>query len=615
MTNSEAKPALKAQFRDAWSHLPRTLRLVFSVNRWLAVTLATLTIVGALLPVGMAYLGKRILDAVELRDTDLTVRFVAAELCLVAVTAFVDRALGLTRALLGAQMGAVINYVILEKAQTLSLGQFEDPAVYDRLSKARREASSRPLSVVTGLLSVVRSVLALLTTFGVLLHLSVPAVLALVLSAIPATLAELRYSTQAFRLRSFRAPETRRLAYIETLLGNEANAKEVLSFGLGPTFLARYRALATQMTTEDSALAKRRAAIAFVLSLLALVAFYGFYAGLAIQAARGLIGLGTLTFYVLLFRQGQSAFQSLLGSMTGIFEDNLYMLNLFGFLDLVADRPSITREPSPLPDASKAHFGSPSDPSKDGLVFENVGFQYPGKERFALRHVNLHVPRGEHIALVGENGSGKTTFIKLLTRLYEPTEGRILLDGVPLAEMDASLLRRRMGVIFQDFVRYQLSAKENISLGDVAHLDSSRRVSLAVSKAGAESIVAGLPEGLESTLGRWFNLKGAELSGGQWQRIALARAFMRDDAEILVLDEPTSALDAKSEAAIFERFQELSEGKTTFLISHRFATVRTADRILVLHDGEVIEEGSHRALLEKKGRYRELFELQAKGYL
>jgi ATP-binding cassette, subfamily B, bacterial len=592
----------RTSLRETWSYLPRTLRLVWQENAFVIVAIAVLTLASAILPLAIAYAGKRIVDVVIEHDSAMALRYTAIELVLVALSTLAVRASGLARTLIGARLGARINVMILEKAQSLSLGQFEDPGVYDQLSRARREASSRPLSVITSAFGLMQNLLLLFATMGLLLRLSALSVLALVLAALPATFAELRFSTAAFRLRNFRVPETRRLNYIEFLLGNEGNAKEMMTFGLGPTFLSRYRDLAQSITKEDAQLAKKRAIYGYLLSLLALFAFYGFYGTVAVRTALGLLTVGNLTLYVMMFRQGQSAFQALLFGLSSIFEDNLYMSNLFSFLDLktVATTESTSQD---------EHVG------EIGIVFDNVGFRYPGKEDWALRNISVHVKPGERIALVGENGSGKTTFIKLLTRLYEPTEGSIRLDGKPLSAYPVADLRAQVGVIFQDFVRYQLSLKENVGVGDIARIAETERVEHALERGGAEDLPKTLPEGLETALGRWFNVKGAELSGGQWQRIALSRAFMRTDAKILVLDEPTSALDAESEEAIFQRFQALSEGKTTFLISHRFPTVRTANRILVLRQGAIVEEGSHSELLSKGGRYSELFALQAKGYL
>lgn len=392
------------------------------------------------------------------------------------------------------------------------------------------------------------------------------------------------------------------MSYLEYVLANDDHAKEVKLFDLGPVLLERYKSLGETFYAEDRRLALRRAGWAWGLSLLATAAFYGAYAFMAQDAARGALTLGSMVLYVAAFRQGQQAFQSILSAIGGMYEDNLYMSNLFAYLGTPIEPRRALPAPSPPPAA------------EEGLRFESVGFRYPGKDAWALRGLDLFVPRGQSLAIVGHNGAGKTTFIKLLTRLYEPTEGRILLDGKDLREWDEEALRKRVGVVFQDYNQYQLKVRDNVGLGSVEHRDEEDRLQRAVERGGAAEVVAGLKEGMDTQLGRWFK-DGAELSGGQWQKIALARAFMREEADILVLDEPTAALDAEAEHAVFERFKGLAEGRTSILISHRFPTVRMADRILVLEGGRILEQGSHADLLALGGRYAHLFSLQAQGYL
>ncbi len=336
------------------------------------------------------------------------------------------------------------------------------------------------------------------------------------------------------------------------------------------------------------------------MSLLATGAFYGFYGWIAWQAAERLLTVGQLTLSVVALRQGQASFQTILTSVGGMYENNLYMSNLFAYLR--------------IPTTKAPPLQSSETTEERGIRFDGVGFQYPGTDRWALREVNLFVPAGQSLALVGHNGAGKTTFIKLLTRLYEPTEGRILLDGKDLRSWGTEELRKRIGVIFQDFNQYQLSVRENVGFGSVDAIADTPRVERSLERGGADAVVAQLPEKMETSLGRWFQ-QGTELSGGQWQKLALSRAFMREEADILVLDEPTAALDAEAEHAVFERFRELSAGRTTILISHRFPTVRMADRIIVIDGGRVVEEGTHTGLLEQQGRYAGLFALQAQGYL
>jgi ATP-binding cassette subfamily B protein len=450
---------------------------------------------------------------------------------------------------------------------------------------------------------------ALLFAFGPL------AVVGLLLSAVPAAVAEIHYSRAAFRLRNWRAPENRRLNYIDYVLANDKHAKEVKLFGLGPLLLARYRSLGETFYREDQALARRRAICAYVLSLLGIGAFYSCYLVVALAAASGRITLGAMTLYLLAFRQGHQAFLSCLSAIGDMYENNLYMSNLFQFLNIPVASP-LGPPARPLAgDAATPCLAAQSGaPSERGIRFRGVGFRYPGDDRWALHDINLFIPQGQSLALVGHNGAGKTTFIKLLTRLYSPTVGQVLLDGRDLAEWDEEALRRRIGVIFQDYNQYQFSVRENVGFGSIANLEDTSRIERAVETGGATELVAGLAQGLDTGLGRWFE-GGVELSGGQWQKIALSRAFMREEADILVLDEPTAALDAESEHQVFSRFRAFSQGRTSILISHRFPTVRMADCIVVIEGGELRERGTHAELVQKGGRYAELFALQAKGYL
>ena len=606
-----------SRFKDSFAHTPETLRLVWRSAPGATVMLGFSTLVAAVLPLGVAYAGKAITDAVVAGSRESTLRWVLVELGLVASLSLVQRGLGLVRSLLGARLSIDINGMILEKALTLELRHFEDAEFYDQLNRARREASSRPLSMVTESFQLLQNIITLMGYVLLLVQWSELAVIGLLAAAIPATIAEVRFSSAAFRMRNWRSPEARKLNYLEYVLANDNHAKEVKLFGIGPTLLARYRALGESFYREDRDLGVRRAGWAFGLSLVGTGAFYGCYAAMAIAAAQRVLTLGEMVMYVIAFRQGQQAFQSILGTIGGMYEHNLYLSNLFQYLAMPTGKAAAAAPPSlPAPDIrpeADGERGSPAAPEQ-GIRFEDVGFQYPGQERWALRHLSLFIPCGENLALVGHNGAGKTTFIKLLTRLYNPTEGRILLDGRDLQTWDESAVLQRIGVVFQDFNKYQLKVRENVGLGSVLHLDDETRIERAVERGGAADLVRSLPTGLESQLGRWFK-EGVELSGGQWQKIALARAFMREEADILVLDEPTAALDAEAEHAVFVRFRKLAEGRTTILISHRFPTVRMADRILVLEGGEVGEEGTHDALVAKGGRYAELFKLQAAGYL
>jgi ATP-binding cassette subfamily B protein len=612
LPKDDKKPFLTI-VKDSARHARRALGLVWASSRGLTLALAGLTILAAAVPPSIAFAGKKIVDAVVAGSRDDTLRWVGIELGLVVLQATFTRALGLVRSVLGSRLGTDVNVRILERATELELRHFEDPEFYDQLTRARREASSRPVSLVTESFALVQSVLTLAGYAALLVQFSAWAVAGLLLATVPATLAEMRYSKTAFRLRNWRSPESRRLMYLEYVLANDEHAKEVKLFGLGPLFLGRYKELAERFHKEDSELATRRSIVTHLLSLLATLAFYGAYAAMAVLAALGRLTLGTMTMYVLAFRSGQASFQAILNGIGTIYEHHLYMSNLFSYLDATDQAKRVTTANGESPSASATNGAAIVPATEQGIRLENVSFRYPGKDAWVLRNVDLFIPRGQSIALVGQNGAGKTTLVKLVTHLYEPTEGRILLDGKDLRDWDRRALLERFGVVFQDFNQYQLKLRENVGVGSVEHLLDEPRITRAVERGGAGAVVSGLEGGLETPLGRWFQ-DGVELSGGQWQKLALARAFMREQADILVLDEPTAALDAEAEHAVFERFQELAAGRTTIIISHRFPTVRMADRILVLEGGHIAEDGSHDALLAKDGTYARLYRLQAAGY-
>lgn len=598
--------------RARLGRMAQGLGLVWRCSPSATLGLLGLTLLGVVLPLGIAYVGKSLVDAVVAHDQKRALLLVGVELLLVVLQTSMQRVSGLVRGLLGARLSVDINVQILSKALTLDLRHFEDPQFYDQLTRARREASSRPLAMVTDVLQLGQSVLMLLGYIGLLWSFSPLAVLVLVLAALPAAAGEMRFSKVAFRLRNWRAPETRRLNYLEYVLASDEHAKEVKVLGLGPVLLDRYRTLGESFYREDRSLAVRRAGWGALLSLLGTLAFYGCYLFIVGLAAAGRITLGEMTLYVVAFQRGQQAFQSSLSGVGGLYEHDLYMSNLFEYLAIPTAAQAALASMGTTAAATDA--GAAVVQAERGIRFDGVGFAYPGQDKFALRGINLFIPAGQSLALVGHNGAGKTTFIKLLSGLYQPTEGRILLDGQDLRTLPEEVLQRRIGVVFQDFNQYQFSVRENIAFGSVEHLADEPRIERAVQRGGAEEIVRGLPSGLETMLGRWFQ-KGVELSGGQWQRVALARAFMREQADILILDEPTAALDAEAEHQVFQRFAELSAGRTALLISHRFPTVRMADRIVVLEGGGIVEQGSHDELLAAGGRYASLFALQAKGYL
>jgi ATP-binding cassette subfamily B protein len=593
-------------FFGVFRYSRRALDLVWTTSRPLTVGLALLTLVAGVLPAAIAYVGALIVDAViaaiaaqDSATSRQVIELVALEGLLVAATAGAQRGLSLCQSLLRAQLGQRVNVMILEKALTLELAQFEDSDFYDKLTRARREASSRPLSLVMRTFGLAQNAVSLISFGTLLIRFSPWAVAVLLLAGLPAFLAEAKFSGDAFRLFRWRSPETRMQMYLETVIAREDHAKEVKLFGLGPLLLERYRQIFHKLYREDRDLTIRRDSWGFGLGLLGTLALYGAYGWIALTTIAGRITLGQMTMYLMLFRQGQSAVSASLSAVSGMYEDNLYLSTLYDYLET----------PSP-PVLGEALRGPQPD---DGIRFEDVSFTYPDAERPALEHISLHIRPGESLALVGENGSGKTTLIKLLTRLYSPTGGRILLDGRDLKEWDEAALRQRIGVIFQDFARYQLKVGENIGAGDVEHFADEDRWREAGDKGMATPFVTSLPQGYGTQLGKWFK-EGRELSGGQWQKIALSRAFMRSRADILVLDEPTAAMDAGAEATVFEHFRSLTRNRIAILISHRFSTVRMADQIVVIRDGRIIEHGSHEELMQQGGHYAHLFSLQARGY-
>lgn len=623
MTPSLQTPeSQRRSFLGVFRYSRRALDLVWSTSRSLTIALGLLTVLAGVLPAAMAWVGALIIDGVVAATQQYSaaasaadsavawqpivqpvLMLVALEAVIVAVLAGAQRGISLCQSLLRAQLGQRVNVMILEKALTLELAQFEDSEFYDKLTRARREASSRPLSLVNRTFGLAQNLVSL-ASYGVLLVQFSPwAVLILVVAGLPSFIAETRFSDQAFSLFRWRSPDTRMQIYLETVIAREDNAPEVKLYGLGPLLLQRYKDIYTRLYSRDRDLSIRRDGWGFVLGLIGTAALYGAYAWIAVTAIMSRITLGQMTMYLMLFRQGQSAVAASLSAIGGMYEDNLYLSTLYEYLETPPARPT----------GSKAGGKTAGPSPADGIRFESVSFTYPGSNYPALVDIDLQIRPGESLALVGENGAGKTTLIKLLTRLYRPDSGRILLDGLDLEEWDENRLRQRIGVIFQDFARYQFMVGENIGAGDVRHFDDQPRWEIAAGKGMADEIINRLPEHYTTQLGKWFK-GGVELSGGQWQKIALSRAFMRESADILVLDEPTAAMDAAAEATIFEHFRKLTENRIAILISHRFSTVRMASQIVVIENGRIIERGSHESLMQLDGHYARLFSLQAAGY-
>lgn len=603
---------MRNQVRDFWGALrntPEAFRLVWAASRSATLAGLGLTLVAAALPAAQAWAGKLIIDSIlsatgQGMESAAGLRYVlpylALELGLILVGSVVSQVRSLSDRVIQSQLTNHVNSLIIRKAISLDLQFFEDPVFYDTLQNARRQADSSALNIVNSMLQMVQQVITLISVVVLLLGFSPWLALIVFVAAVPAFLSQSQYAERAFRAVSRRAPESRLLNYLETLLTGNEPVKEIKLFGLGETLLKRYQTLFTQFYLEDLAIARRRTLAGLGWGILSTLVYYGSYAWIILRTIAGGITLGDMTMFLMIFRQSQSSIRSLLDSLNRLYESNLFLDNLMTYLKL---EPQLVAPVNGLI--------APA-PILQGIEFRNVSFCYPGSDVYVLRGINLHIRPGERIALVGLNGAGKTTLIKLLTRLYDPTEGQVLLDGIDLREYDLASLHQRFGVIFQDFVRYQFTVRENIGFGQVDALDDNERIQDAAERGGATPVIEKMPQGYDTMLGRRWE-KGQELSGGQWQKIALARAFMRN-AEVLVLDEPTSALDAEAEYEVFQRFGELIGDRIAVLISHRFSTVRMADRIMVLSAGKIIELGSHAELIQLDGAYARLFNLQAEGY-
>ena len=609
MTAEKSSKSPLSRFLGVFRYSAVAMRIVWDTSAPLMIAMALTTLIVGLLPAAIASVGGLFVDAVAgalgsagaaaevARSEALT--FVYIEVGLVLLMTAAQHANTVCQAVLRVLLGNKINVMILEKALTLELAHFEDAEYYDKLVRARREASSRPLSLVTKTFDLLRNVISLIAIGVFLFQFSPYAVLLLSIAGVPAFIAEAKFSGEAFRVNKRRSAERRMQIYLEMVLTREDGVKEVKLLQLGKIFLQRYVDIFLAIYKEDRSLVLRRGVWGYGLGIIASGAFYFAYGWVGFAAIAGAITIGQMTMYIAQFRLGQSAVTSSLTSVNGMYEDNLYLSNLTEYLEHEVPEQSGNLHAGPRPE--------------DGIRFESVSFFYPGSDVPALDNVSLHITPGESLAIVGENGSGKTTLIKLLTRLYTPTQGQILLEGLPLQEWDIDTLRRKIGVIFQDFARYQLIVGENIGIGDSDNLASESEIEIAAKKGMADEFVRDFPSGYKTQLGTWFK-DGKELSGGQWQKVALSRAFMRSKADILILDEPTAAIDAKAEADIFAHFAELTANRISIIISHRFSTVRRADHIIVLEKSKIMEQGSHEELLELGGQYATLFKLQAKGY-
>lgn len=591
---------------SALGNLPAFFRMVWQTSPALFTGNALIRLVRAALPVLTLYIGKLIIDEVVRitshkgeQNTHYLLTLVAAEFGLAILSDALGRAIALMDSLLGDLVANRTSVQIMEHAATLDLEQFEDATFYDKLERARQQTNGRTvlLSQVFG--QVQDSITMVFLAAGLIVF-NPWLLLLLLVAVLPAFLGENYFNQQSYSLTRSWTPERRELDYLRYTGASDETAKEVKIFGLAGFLTNRFRELSTLYYQKNRDLAVRRAFWGTLLSAIGTLGYYVAYGIIISQTVVGALTLGTLTFLAGSFRQLRGLLESILSRFTSVSQGALYLQDLFDFFTIT---PRIDSPVQPLPFPR---------PVREGFVFENVGFKYSNSERWANRHLNFTLKAGEKLALVGENGAGKTTLVKLLARLYDPAEGRILLDGHDLRAYDLDDLRRNVGVIFQDYVRFKMTAGVNIAVGKIDERTNQPRIEKSAHQSLADSVIAKLPGGYDQVLGRSF-AKGVELSGGEWQKVALGRAYMRD-AQVLILDEPTAALDARAEYEVFQRFAELTAGKTAILISHRFSTVRMADRILVLEGGQFLEIGSHEELLAQNGRYAELFNLQARGY-
>jgi ATP-binding cassette subfamily B protein len=589
-------------------HLERALRLVWqSGPGWTVASVALLVVQGAL-PLLSLYLMKLVVDAVVtgLAAPDKGVAFgrVALLIGLTGTVALVDALCHSIAGLVSeAQAQVVTDYmhdILHAKSIEVDLEYYENSQYYDTLHRAQREAPFRPTRIVNGLGQVGQSGISLLAIAGLLFSLHWGVVAVLFAASIPGVLVRLRYADKLYRWQRQRTPAERRAWYFNWMLTRDRHAKEIRLFGLGALFRRRFHDERAQLRRERLEIATRRFVTELLTQASATLAVFGSYAFIAYRTVQGTITLGDLVMYYQAFQRGQSFLRQMLGGLAGLYEDNLFLSNLYEFLDL---KPKVVepRHPKPVP-----------RPMQTGILFDHVSFQYPTGTRMVLEDITLRIRPGEHVALVGENGSGKTTLIKLLCRLYDPTEGLITFDGVNLHQFETATLRREISVIFQDYAHYHLTARENIWFGNVNLPPDQEQIVTAARNSGADDVITGLKHGYETILGKWFE-DGEELSIGEWQKVALARVFLRD-AQIIVLDEPTSALDARAEYEVFKKFRQLAQGRIAILISHRFSTVRMADRIYVLEGGRIVESGAHDELVRRGGTYARLFETQAQYY-
>src|SRR6478736_6685481 len=602
--NTISKPTFKEKF-DALGNLPRFFKLVWQTHKGYTLLDILLRIVRSALPVAILYVGKLIIDNIvsisKTHEADHTFlwQLVTAEFGLAILSDALGRATLLVDSLLGDLFSNYTSVEIMKHAATLDLDQFEDSEFYDKLERARQQTIGRTV-LLSQVLTQVQDFITMGFLAAGLMVFNPWLILLLLVAIIPAFLGESYFNDRTYALTRGQTPERRELDYLRYIGASDETAKEVKLFNLSNFVIDRFKTLSNKFYADNKKLSVKRASWGTLFALIGSAGYYAAYVYILMKTIEGAITIGTLTFLAGSFRQLRSLLENILSRFTAVSQGAIYLKDFFDFFEI---EPNIITPSKPLPFPN---------PIKQGFVFEDVGFKYNNTERWANRHLSFTLHAGEKLALVGENGAGKTTLVKLLARLYDPTEGRILLDGADLRDYDLFELRRNIGIIFQDYLRYQMSVAQNIAVGNIDELHNRPLIEKAAEKSLANLLVQKLPNQYEQALGRRFN-NGIELSGGEWQKVALARAYMKE-SQLLILDEPTSALDARAEYEVFQRFAELTKGKTAVLISHRFSTVRMADRILVLDKGQLLEIGSHEELLALNGRYAELFHLQAKGY-
>ena len=601
MNPHAATPERDTSFRTrlaSFRNIRPMLRLVWETSPPLVLSGIVLRLLRALLPLATLWVAKLIIDAVVAHSPVLW-KWVGVELTLAILSDILGRANALGDSLLADRFTNKISVRLMKHAAKLDLVSFEDPVFYDKLERARRQTTGR-VTLLASLLNIAQDSVSLLSLSAGLILFSPWLLLLLALAVIPSFLGETHFTALAYSVLYKWTPQRRELDYLRMLGASTGSAKEIKIFGLGDYLADRYRSVSERVFEDNKAVAIRRATVGSLLNLISTGGYYGAYVVILLRTVSGELTLGTLTFLTGAFARSRMFIEKILSGFNDVSEQALFLRDLFEFFEM---EPQIRSKPNAL---------LAPRPIRIGFEFQNVAFRYAGAARDVLRNINFQLAPGEKVALIGANGAGKTTLVKLLARLYEPSAGRILLDGVDLRDYSVEDLRREIGVIFQDYMRYDMRIKENIGFGKIEALDSDDLISGAAHKSQASEMIDRLPAKFNQVVGRRFE-GGVDLSGGEWQKIALARAYMRD-AQLLILDEPTATLDARAEYEVFLRFAELTRGRMSVLISHRFSTVRMADRILVLSEGDITEQGTHRELVEQGGLYAELFELQAAGY-